>query len=138
MKFSSKALGVAAAAFATAALAQTPAPTPPPATATPPAPAAAPMAQPAEFAVCGACHEVTPGQASVGPNLATVAGRKAGSTDYDYSPAMKASGITWTPDQLQAFIVNPSKVVPGTKMDFDGATDADAKVIVAYLASLKS
>jgi len=135
MKFSSKALGVAAAAFATAALAQTPAPAP----ATPPAPApAAAPAQPAEFAVCGACHEVAPGLASVGPNLGTVVGRKAGSTDFDYSPAMKASGITWTPDQLQAFIVNPSKVVPGTKMDFDGATDADAKVIVAYLASLKS
>jgi cytochrome c len=135
MKFSSKALGVAVAAFATAALAQTPAPAP---AQTPPAPAAAPMAQPSEFAVCGACHEVTPGAASVGPNLAGVVGRKAGSTDFDYSPAMKASGLTWTPDQLQAFIVNPAKVVPGTKMDFDGATDADAKVIVAYLASLKS
>ena len=130
MKFSSKALGVAAAAFATAALAQTPAPAPAPAPAAP--------AQPSEFAVCAACHEVTPGLASVGPNLGTVAGRKAGTTDYDYSPAMKASGLTWTPDQLQAFITNPAKVVPGNKMDFDGASDADAKVIVAYLASLKS
>jgi cytochrome c len=134
MKFSSKALGVAVAAFATAALAQTPAPAP----AQAPAPAAEPPAQPTEFAVCAACHEVTPGAAGVGPNLAGVVGRKAGSTDFDYSPAMKASGLTWTPDQLQAFIVNPSKVVPGTKMDFDGASDADAKVIVAYLASLKS
>ena len=138
MKFSSKALGLAAATFATAALAQTPAPVAPPAPTVSPAPTAAPAPQPAEFAVCSACHEVTPGQASVGPNLAGVVGRKAGSSDYDYSPAMKASGITWTPDQLQAFIVNPSKVVPGTKMDFDGATDADAKVIVAYLATLKS
>jgi cytochrome c len=129
MNFSSKALGVAAAAFATAALAQTPAQTP--------APAAAPT-QPAEFAVCAACHEVTPGLASIGPNLAGVVGRKAGSSDFDYSPAMKASGLTWTPDQLQAYLVDPGKVVPGTKMDFDGATDADAKVIVAYLASLKS
>ena len=51
---------------------------------------------------------------------------------------MKGSGLTWTPDQLQAYLVDPAKVVPGTKMDFDGATDADAKVIVAYLASLKS
>ncbi len=132
MKILSKALGVAATAFATAALAQTPAPAPP----TPPA-ATAPV-QPAEFAVCGACHEVTPGAVSLGPNLAGVVGRKAGSTDYDYSAAMKASGLTWTPDQLQAFIVSPAKVVPGTKMDFDGASDADAKVIVAYLATPKS
>jgi len=50
---------------------------------------------------------------------------------------MKAAGITWTPDQLRAFIANPVKVVPGNKMDFDGASDADAKVIVDYLASLK-
>ena len=136
MKISSKALGVAAAAFATAALAQTP-----PSPGAPPAPSAAPAqpaAQPPEFAVCGACHEVTPGAVSLGPNLAGVVGRKAGTTDYDYSPAMKGSGLTWTPDQLQAFIVNPAKVVPGTKMDFDGASDADAKVIVAYLATLKS
>jgi cytochrome c len=136
MKILSKALAVAATAFATAALAQTPAQTPPaPSAAAAPAPAAT---QPPEFAVCGACHEVTPGAASVGPNLAGVVGRKAGSTDYDYSPAMKASGLTWTPDQLQAFIVNPAKAVPNTRMDFDGASDADAKVIVAYLASLKS
>jgi len=127
MKFSSKALGVAIAAFATAALAQTPAPTP----------AAAPVAQPAQFAVCAACHEVTPGAVSLGPNLAGVVGRKAGSTDYDYSPAMKASGITWTPDKLRAFIANPVGVVPGNKMDFDGASDDDAKAIVDYLASLK-
>lgn len=137
MNFSSKALGVAAAAFATAALAQAPAPAPATPPAATPAPAAAP-AQPAEFAVCAACHEVTPGLAGVGPNLAGVVGRKAGSSDFDYSPAMKGSGLTWTPDQLQAYLVDPAKVVPGTKMDFDGATDADAKVIVAYLASLKS
>ena len=128
MKLISKALGVAAACIATAALAQTPAPAPPP---------AAPPAQPAEFAACAACHETDPGMAGVGPNLAGVVGRKAGSTEFDYSPAMKASGLTWTPDQLQAFITNPAKVVPGNKMDFDGATDADAKVIVAYLAGLK-
>jgi cytochrome c len=129
MKLFSKAFGAAAAVFATAALAQTPAPAPAPAAAATPPP---------EFAICGGCHEITPGGVSLGPNLLGVVGRKAGSTDYDYSPAMKGSGITWTPDQLQAFIVNPSKAVPGTKMDFDGATDADAKVIVAYLATLKS
>ena len=128
MKITTKALGLAVACLATAALAQTPAP----------APAPVPAAQPPEFATCGGCHEVTPGAVGLGPNLGGVVGRKAGSTDFDYSPAMKASGLTWTPDQLTAFITNPSKVVPGNKMDFDGATDADAKVIVAYLSSLKS
>ena len=50
---------------------------------------------------------------------------------------MKASGITWTADTLQAFVANPSKIVPGTKMDYDGAGDADAKAIAAYLMGLK-
>jgi cytochrome c len=115
----------AAAAIATAALAQPPAP--------------APAAPPAEFAVCGACHEVTAGASpSLGPNLFNVGGRKAGSVaDYDYSPAMKASGITWTAETLQAFIVDPAKVVPGNKMDYQGTNDATAKAIADYLISLK-
>ena len=117
----------AAAAIATAALAQ------------PPAPAPAPAAPPAEFAVCAACHEVTAGAApSLGPNLFNVGGRKAGSVaDYDYSPAMKGSGITWTAETLQAFIVDPAKVVPGNKMDYQGTNDATAKAIADYLMSLK-
>ena len=125
------ALGLVAAA-ATAVLAQTPAATPAPA----PAPAAA--TPPDGFADCASCHAVTPGEGSLGPNLFGVVGRKAGSTDYAYSDAMKAASITWTPDQLQAFILDPAKTVPGNKMDYDGAKDADtAKSIVAYLATLK-
>lgn len=115
----------AAAAVATAALAQPPAP--------------APAAPPAEFAVCAACHEVTAGASpSLGPSLFNVGGRKAGSVaDYDYSPAMKASGIAWTAETLQAFLVDPAKVVPGNKMDYQGTNDATAKAIADYLMSLK-
>jgi cytochrome c len=118
----------AAAAAASAALAQPPAPTPAP-TATPPA----------DFAVCSACHESTAdARPSLGPNLFGIGGRKAGSVaDYDYSPAMKASGVTWTADTLQAFIVDPNKAVPGNKMDYPGASEATAKAIADYLMTLK-
>ncbi|HEY8003313.1 MAG TPA: c-type cytochrome [Phenylobacterium sp.] len=143
---SRKALIAAAAvlaAAATAAFAQPPAPAqtpaPLPTAPTAPAPAATPAAPPAEFAICGACHESKAGAGpSLGPNLFGVGGRKAGSVaDYDYSPAMKASTIVWGADTLQAFVTDPNKTVPGNKMDYPGADPATAKTIADYLMTLK-
>jgi cytochrome c len=116
---------LAAGVAASAALAQEPAPAKP--------------APPPAFAVCSACHESTANAPpSLGPNLFNVGGRKAGATDYDYSPAMKASGVIWTPETLTPFILNPSKAMPGNKMDYDGAPDeATAKAIADYLMTLK-
>ena len=46
---------------------------------------------------CAGCHQLQ--NNSVGPHHCGVVGRPAGSVpDFDYSEAMKASGITWTPD----------------------------------------
>ncbi|THD73121.1 c-type cytochrome [Phenylobacterium sp.] len=100
---------------------------------------AQPATPPADFAVCTACHEVKPGGVSLGPTLFGVAGRKAGSVpDFDYSPALKAWGMSWTPENLQAFILDPAKTVPNNKMDYSGAADAaTAKAIADYLATLK-
>jgi len=101
---------------------------------------AQPPAAPADFAICAACHESTANaKPSLGPNLFGVGDRKAGAVpDYDYSDAMKKSGITWTADTLQAFVLDPAKTVPGNKMDYPGASDpAAAKAIADYLMSLK-
>jgi cytochrome c len=128
------------AAGATAALAQPPPAASTPSTpAAPPAPPAAAATPPSEFAICSACHESTANaRPSLGPNLWNVGGRKAGSVaDYDYSPAMKASGITWSADTLTAFITDPAKTVPGNKMDYPGADPAAAKAIADYLMTLK-
>ena len=112
-----------------------PSPAAPPAAAAP-APAAV---APPELSDCAVCHVFDAGAtATIGPNLAGVAGRKAASTDFTYSDAMKASGITWTNDMLAAFIANPAKVVPGTQMDYPGASPAVAKSIADYLTSLKN
>ena len=95
---------------------------------------------PADFAVCSACHESTPKAApSVGPNLFGVGGRKAGSApDFDYSDAMKNSTIVWSAETLSAFVLDPAKTIPGNKMDYGGAPDANAaKAIADYLMSLK-
>jgi cytochrome c len=87
---------------------------------------------------CTVCHSVQPAAGKMGPPLAGVAGRKAGSAPgYAYSAALKASNITWSPDALDTFLKSPGKMVPGTKM-LIGAPDATQRAaLVQYLGSLK-
>lgn len=88
------------------------------------------------FIVCRACHEIGPGaKDAVGPVLNGVVGRKAGTyPGYDYSKANKESGITWTPEELQKYLENPQKVVPGTKMIFPGLHNPEqVKNVIAFL-----
>lgn len=100
---------------------------------------AQPAQPPGEFAVCSACHETKAGAPpSLGPNLFGVGGRKAGAVaDFDYSPAMKASGLTWSADTLAAFVTDPGKAVKDNKMDYSGTDAATAKAIADYLMTLK-
>ena len=85
---------------------------------------------------CRACH--MPAQNSVGPKHCGLVGRTAASVpDYNYSPAMKKSGITWTPEALDRFLDHPSAVVPGNYMPFAGIHDRqDVADLITYLASL--
>lgn len=86
--------------------------------------------------ICRACHQIGPGaQNSVGPVLNGVVGRKAGTyPGYDYSSANKKSGITWTPQELDKYLANPQKVVPGTKMIFPGLpSEQERQNVIAYL-----
>lgn len=102
--------------------------------------AAAPLPKPPAFAVCGVCHKVADGEKSgIGPNLWGVSGRKAGTlAGFTYSPAMKASNITWTRDKIAAFVTDPKKMVPGTKMIYVGQKDPKVAAAIAdYVASLK-
>lgn len=85
---------------------------------------------------CQACHSLEPGRNLVGPSLAGIIGSKAGDVpNYSFSPAMKQSGITWTPEKLDAYLTDPQKVVPGNKMPFPGLkTDTDRTDVIAFLA----
>ncbi len=85
---------------------------------------------------CRSCH--MPAQNSIGPKHCGVVGRVAGTVpDYSYSPAMKKSGITWTPANLDRFIDHPSVVIPGTYMPFAGIHDPqDRADLIAYLTTL--
>ena len=87
---------------------------------------------------CAECHSLKPGKAKKGPSLFGLVGRDAGAqSDYDYSDAMKRSALTWTPEKLEAYLVYPRKLVPGTKMKYDGLSDIRARAdLIQYLGSV--
>jgi cytochrome c len=98
-----------------------------------------PVAGKKVFVKCMACHVVTQGQNRVGPSLYGIVGRPAGSiAGFNYSPANKNSGITWTEDVMFAYLKNPQSYIPGTKMVFPGLPSGqDRADVIAYLKSVK-
>ena len=88
---------------------------------------------------CGLCHSSQAGQNRVGPSLFGVVGRKAGSVEsYNYSDAMKNSGLTWDDATLDSYLAGPRAKVPGTKMTFAGfPNESDRADVIAYLNTLK-
>jgi cytochrome c len=85
---------------------------------------------------CGACHVLNGiGQ---GPSLVGVVGRKAAAIPgFNYSDAMRASGLVWTPANLDRFVSGPTKLVPGTAMRAIVPDPVERRDLIAYLASLK-
>lgn len=84
---------------------------------------------------CTGCHALDRNQ--VGPRHRGVYGRRAGSLpDFDYSPALKVSGIVWRETTLNAWLTSPEVLVPGQKMGFSVAPPQDRADIIAYLKSL--
>ena len=91
-------------------------------------------------AKCAICHAVTAkAPVGIGPTMAGVMGRKAGSRPgYAFSPAMKSSGLTWTAETLKLYLANPQGTVRGNKMPYAGMpAAADRDNVAAYLATLR-
>ncbi len=91
------------------------------------------------FARCAACHSLEAGKNGLGPSLHGVVGREAGKVaGFAYSTANTASHMNWTGDALFAYLENPRKVMPGTKMSFAGISSTQERAdVIAYLATKK-
>jgi len=88
------------------------------------------------YMVCKACHDVEAGLPhKVGPNLHGMFGQRAGAAEgFKYTDALAKSGITWTPESMDAWLKQPGTLVPGNGMAFAGiANDADRASLIAWL-----
>ncbi|WP_454728080.1 MULTISPECIES: c-type cytochrome [Cupriavidus] len=90
---------------------------------------------------CMACHSFVPGRHMTGPSLAHVWGRIAGTADgfVRYSDALKRSDLVWDERHLDAWLKDPTALVPGNAMGFPGIADARTRAdLVAYLEAVSS
>ena len=85
-------------------------------------------------AQCASCHTVKQGVNGFGPSLAGVVGRPAGKVPgYQYSGAMSHAELIWDEANLDAFLADTSKKVPGTSMPVSIPDAHVRSVIIAYL-----
>lgn len=92
------------------------------------------------FNRCMSCHTPDKGGRHLdGPNLFGVFSREAGSLDdYNYSEAMKNSGVVWNEETLDAYLQKPARFIKGNRMNFAGLRkESQRQDVIAYLKSLQ-
>ena len=83
---------------------------------------------------CTACHSLD--HSRIGPAHRGVFDRLAASVPgFDYSPALKHSGVSWTAANLNRWLRDPEAFIPGQKMGYQVTDPVDRRDIVAFLAS---
>ena len=91
------------------------------------------------FKKCAACHSVEAGKHKIGPSLAGIVGKKAGSTDFTKYKALKGADFSWDEDTISAWITNQkdflkSKGLPTkTAMRIAIKKEDDREDVIAYL-----
>ncbi|HEV2270344.1 MAG TPA: c-type cytochrome [Steroidobacteraceae bacterium] len=83
---------------------------------------------------CTACHSLD--HSRIGPAHRGVFDRLAGSVPgFDYSSALKHSGVRWTAANLNRWLTDPDAFIPGNKMGYEVPDPVDRRDIIAFLAS---
>ncbi len=88
------------------------------------------------FKKCAACHSIAKGgKNKIGPALYNVVGRQVGGVDdYKYSKALSEYKKDWTFEELNGFLLKPSKWIKGTKMAYAGLKkENDRASVIKYL-----
>ena len=91
------------------------------------------------FKDCKACHQVgANAENRVGPHLNGLFGRRAASIEnFRYSKSLKRAGddgLVWDREKLGFYIENPKAFASGTRMNYKGMADPEARAdLLAYL-----
>ena len=88
------------------------------------------------FKKCKACHSIKKGGGNnIGPKLWNVMFRPVGAvSDYKYSKALSDYKKEWTWEEMNGFLIKPSKWIKGNKMGFAGLKDEkDRASVILYL-----
>ena len=88
------------------------------------------------FKKCAACHSINQGGGNkIGPKLWNVMFRPVGAvSDYKYSKALSSYGKEWTWEEMNGFLIKPSKWIKGNKMGFAGLKkEEDRASVILYL-----
>lgn len=92
------------------------------------------------FKRCATCHGIGDTTKPIAPNLNGVIGRVAGTQEdfvKKYSKAMVAAGeggLVWTEADIDEYITDPKKKVPGNKMAFPGLKKPEERAdVIAYI-----
>jgi len=87
---------------------------------------------------CKSCHSVVPNKHMIGPSLAGVYQRKAGTTNFKKYKGLKGSKFVWTAENLDKYLQNPKKFLgKKTAMVVKIKKPNDRTDIITYLKTLK-
>ena len=91
------------------------------------------------YIFCQACHATEAVSGSkIGPNLAGIFNRPVAELeDSIYSDALKEQDFVWDEEKLDAWLLRPFDLVPGTSMSFAGLPqERNRAALIAYLKTL--